>query len=192
MPRWWGDRTDPLVYVTFGSVAASLGLFPGCYRTVIESLGDAPVRVLMTLGEAGAPEALGPLPDNVHVEQWWPQRDVMPHVAAVVGHGGFATTLLALAAGVPQVVVPLFSFDQFENADRVAAVGTGVALQDDEAPSQLAGAVFQHGPAAVDGLADAVVRVLTDARMSEVAQPGYGDRRAATLDGLRSGPGRTR
>lgn len=170
MPRWWGERTDPLVYVTFGSVAAGLALFPGFYRTVVEALSDAPVRVLMTLGEAGEPEALDPLPENLHVERWWPQRDVMPHVAAVVGHGGFGTTLLALAAGVPQVVVPLFSFDQFENADRVAAVGAGVALQDDEATNRPAGAVFQHGPDAVDRLADAVLHVITDASMRDVAR----------------------
>ena len=49
----------------------------------------------------------------------------MPHAAAVVGHGGFGTTMMALAAGVPQVVVPLFAFDQTINAERVAASAPG-------------------------------------------------------------------
>ena len=38
LPGWWGDRDDPLVYVTFGSVAAGLGLFPRFYGDVLEWL----------------------------------------------------------------------------------------------------------------------------------------------------------
>ena len=45
-----------------------------------------------------------------------------------VGHGGFGTTMLALAAGVPQVIVPLFASDQHVNARHVAATGAGVCL----------------------------------------------------------------
>ena len=43
----------------------------------------------------------------------------------MVGHGGFGTTLGALLAGVPQVVVPLFA-DQPSNAERIAAIGAGL------------------------------------------------------------------
>jgi UDP:flavonoid glycosyltransferase YjiC (YdhE family) len=46
----------------------------------------------------------------------------------MIGHGGFGTTMAALAAGVPQVVVPLFAFDQFVNAEQVAAVRAGVQV----------------------------------------------------------------
>jgi glycosyltransferase len=145
LPDWWAGSSDPLVYVTFGTVAAAIGLFPMLYQAVAAAVADLPVRVLITLGQAGDPEALGPLPANVHVERWWPQSDVMPHAAAMVGHGGFGTTLAGLAAGVPMVVVPLFA-DQPYNAARVEAVGAGVALE--------------GGPAAVDGLADALRQVL--------------------------------
>ncbi|HEU5263782.1 MAG TPA: nucleotide disphospho-sugar-binding domain-containing protein, partial [Gaiellaceae bacterium] len=65
---------------------------------------------------------------------------VLGHAAAVVGHGGAGTTLGALAAGVPLVVVPLFA-DQPWNAARVAAVGAGIV-------------------APVDGIRAAVERVL--------------------------------
>jgi len=161
-PGWWEDRDDPLVYVTFGSVAAGLGLFPRFYAGVLDSLGDAPVRVLMTLGEAGAPEELGTLPANVHVERWWPQGQVMPHAAAIVGHGGFGTTMTALVAGVPQVVVPLFSSDQFANAERVHAVGAGVALREDGVADRLAGSMVPAGPAVLADLAGAVMRAVHD------------------------------
>lgn len=162
LPPWWGGRDDPIVYVTFGSVAAGLGLFPRFYAAVLESLEDAPVRVLMTLGEAGDPDALGTLPANVHVERWWPQDQVMPQVAAVVGHGGFGTTMTALMAGVPQVVVPLFSADQFANATRVDDVGAGVALAEEGVADRIAGSMVPAGPAVLDRLTDAVMRAVHD------------------------------
>jgi len=169
-PDWWRNSTNQLVYVTFGSVAAGLGLFPDFYAAVIEALADVPARVLITLGQAGAPETLGTLPDNVHVERWWPQRDLMPHVAAVVGHGGFGTTLLALAAGVPQVVVPLFSLDQFDNAARVAEVRAGVAVQRPDAVDRVFGSVLPAGPAVLERLTDVVLRVLHDGAMRQKAR----------------------
>lgn len=127
---WWPEPALPLVYVTFGSVAAEAGFFPGFYRAVIDALADLPVRVLLTLGEAGDPSQLGTLPSQVHVERWWPQEQVLPHSVAVVGHGGFTTTLAGLAAGVPMVLVPLFSADQYALAHRVQVVGAGVAVED--------------------------------------------------------------
>ncbi len=147
LPDWWPGSELPLVYVTFGSVAGGLGLFPALYQQVVATLADVSVRVLMTTGESADLAALGPLPPNVHVERWWPQEEVMPHASAIVGHGGFGTTLLGLASGVPMVVIPLFA-DQPYNAARVAAIGAGVALE--------------GGPAAVGGLADAVHRVLQE------------------------------
>jgi glycosyltransferase len=160
LPDWWDGSPDPLVYVTFGSVAAGMGLFPRFYSRVLEQLSGVPARVLLTLGEAGDPTALRPVPPNVHIERWWPQRDVMPDAAVVVGHGGFGTTQSALVAGVPQVAIPLFSSDQFANAARLQAVGVGVALLDADASSQRG--TTPEGPEAVDGLAAAVVGMLSN------------------------------
>ncbi|MDP9388880.1 MAG: glycosyltransferase [Actinomycetota bacterium] len=147
LPDWWPGSSDPLVYVTFGSVAAGLGLFPDLYLDVIAAVADLPVRVLLTVGDAGDPDALGSVPRNVHVERWWPQTAVMAHAAAMVGHGGFGTTLSGLASGVPMVVVPLFA-DQPHNAHRVEAIGAGMVLE--------------GGAGAVTGLAGALRRVLDD------------------------------
>ncbi|MDQ3379010.1 MAG: hypothetical protein M3546_01640 [Actinomycetota bacterium] len=68
---------------------------------------------------------LSDVPANVHVERWVDEVDVLAHASAAVGHGGAGTTLSALAAGCPLVVVPLFG-DQPANAIRVAAAGAGV------------------------------------------------------------------
>jgi UDP:flavonoid glycosyltransferase YjiC (YdhE family) len=80
----------------------------------------------VTVGEAADPAALGPLPAHVRVERWIPQAEVFSEADVMVGHGGFGTTLGALLAGLPQVVVPLFA-DQPYNAERIAAVGAGLA-----------------------------------------------------------------
>jgi UDP:flavonoid glycosyltransferase YjiC (YdhE family) len=129
----------PLVYVTFGSVAASLGHYPDLYRAVIDVLEDLPVRIVMTVGDAVDPADLGPLPANVRAERWIPQAEILGEAAAMVGHGGFGTTVGALLAGVPQVVVPLFA-DQPYNARRIAELGAGLAA-DAERPETIRAAV---------------------------------------------------
>jgi UDP:flavonoid glycosyltransferase YjiC (YdhE family) len=131
LPDWWSGDARPLVYVTYGSVAPTLPSFPPLFRATVEALGALPARVLFTVGTEVELDALGPVPANVRVERWVPQEAVMPHAAAIVGHGGSGTTRTALAAGVPSVVVPGFA-DQFRNAERVAKLGAGIALGGDE------------------------------------------------------------
>jgi UDP:flavonoid glycosyltransferase YjiC (YdhE family) len=91
-------------------------------------LADLPQRVLITTGDGYNPAQLNPLPANAWAAQWWPQAAAMREAALLVGHGGFGTTMTAVAAGVPQLVLPLFSSDQFQNAERVEAVGVGARL----------------------------------------------------------------
>src|SRR5918993_2729182 len=128
LPAEWGDATAPLVYVSFGSVAGSVGHFDALYPAVLEVLTAQPVRVLMTTGSGFDPAQLDRLPANAWATQWWPQAAAMREAALVIGHGGFGTTMTALAAGVPQLGMPLFSSDQFVNAEQVDAVGVGLQL----------------------------------------------------------------
>jgi len=144
---WWDDPTAPLVPVSFGTAVPTDGHFPGLYREVIDALSEVRARVLVTIGRHADPAALGPLPPNVHVERWVTQASVMPHAAAMVAHGGAGTTLAALAAGVPLVLLPL-SADQPINARRVAELGAGLALD--------------GGAAGVPRLAAAVTRLLEE------------------------------
>jgi len=125
----WGHPDAPLVYVTFGSVTGSLPHLAGVYREAVDVLADVEARVLITVGRKLEPAGLGPLPSNVHATQWWPQAAVLAQAAAMLGHGGFGTTMGALGAGVPQVVAPLFTFDQIVNGEHVAAVGAGIATE---------------------------------------------------------------
>ena len=124
----WGDPELPLVYVTFGSVIGSLPTFARVFREALDGLADLPVRVLMTVGRRVDVDALGRPPANARVQGWWPQSEVLRHAAVLLGHGGFGTTLGAIAAGVPQVVAPIFTSDQVINARHVAAAGAGRAV----------------------------------------------------------------
>jgi UDP:flavonoid glycosyltransferase YjiC (YdhE family) len=79
----------PLVYMSFGSVAATIGFFPSLYRTVIDALAELPIRLLVTVGEAADPAELGPLPANARVERWIPQSQVFTRGGAgLPGRGG--------------------------------------------------------------------------------------------------------
>jgi UDP:flavonoid glycosyltransferase YjiC (YdhE family) len=129
LPDAWGDPDAPLVYVTFGSVTGSLGVFGSVFGDALEALADQPVRVLMTTGRTFDATSLAPLPANAHVEPWWPQGAALAHAAAMLGHGGFGTTMGALALGVPQVVAPIFTVDQVANGRVVADSGAGLTVE---------------------------------------------------------------
>ncbi|QOY93441.1 glycosyltransferase family 1 protein [Massilia sp. UMI-21] len=68
------------------------------------------------------------LPTPALWRDYLPLRALLPHVAALVHHGGIGTTAEALRAGTPQLVVPL-AHDQFDNAARVRALGVGASLR---------------------------------------------------------------
>lgn len=67
------------------------------------------------------------LPADVLWQSYLPLRKLLPHAAALIHHGGVGTTAEALRAGIPQLIVAL-AFDQFDNAQRVVALGAGLAL----------------------------------------------------------------
>ncbi len=136
LPNWWDGDERPLVYVTYGSVTPTLPFFPALFRATVAALGELPVRALFTVGVDVDVDALGPVPANVRIERWIPQADVMPHAAAMIGHGGAGSTRMALAAGVPSVIVPGFA-DQFRNAERVAALGAGLQAGPEDLVSAL-------------------------------------------------------
>lgn len=101
----------------------------------------------------------------MHVAGWVPQADALGHASVVVCHGGSGTTLGALAAGLPLVIVPLFA-DQPANARRVAAVGAGVAVEPhpDAAPEPIRSSI---DPVA---LRDAIEAVLGDGAYGRAAR----------------------
>ncbi|MDC3960467.1 glycosyltransferase [Polyangium jinanense] len=112
---------EPPVYVGFGSMPVD----QQTGRIVIEAVRAAGRRVVLSQGWAelglidGASDCIAIGDVN--------QQALFPRVAAVVHHGGAGTTTTAARAGVPQVIVPMFS-DQPYWASRVRALGIGTSV----------------------------------------------------------------
>jgi UDP:flavonoid glycosyltransferase YjiC (YdhE family) len=141
-----------LVYITFGTVFNDdLSLF----ETAVEAARELPVKVVVTLGPGHEPDALGEQPANVRVATYIPQEELLPRCAAVVSHAGSGTFLAALAAGLPQQLLPLAA-DQFLNAE--AAAAGGVAR------------VLWPGEATVESVRAALEQVLADRAMRTAAE----------------------
>jgi rhamnosyltransferase subunit B len=62
------------------------------------------------------------LPGTIRHFGFLPLSRLLPHMAALVHHGGIGTCAQGLAAGVPQLVRPM-SFDQFDNSRRLMRLG---------------------------------------------------------------------
>jgi UDP:flavonoid glycosyltransferase YjiC (YdhE family) len=119
--RWTrGER--PLIYLTLGTAFGTAELL----TTAITALEPLGADVLVAAGRV-PPDELVPMPDGVVVRSWVPQAAVLPHADLVVHHGGSGTTLGALAAGVPQLVLPQGA-DQFANAAALTTAGVALRL----------------------------------------------------------------
>jgi UDP:flavonoid glycosyltransferase YjiC (YdhE family) len=67
------------------------------------------------------------VPPTVKVFNYLPYSAVFPHALAIVHSGGIGTLAQALAAGRPQLIVPV-AFDQPDNARRTVALGTAGSI----------------------------------------------------------------
>lgn len=140
--------TTPLVYLTLGTVSFTA---TEVLRQAVDGLARLPVSVLVALGPGVPPEDV---PPNVRVAGFVPQAEVLRRADLVVHHGGTGTVLGALAAGLPQLVLPQGA-DQFVNADVLAETGAGAKLVGPEITA--------------DAVAAAAGRLLDDPAAREVA-----------------------
>ncbi|ANZ14691.1 glycosyl transferase [Streptomyces noursei ATCC 11455] len=115
------------VLVSLGSHTLALNGVP-LLRGILAAAGDGSsgVEVLATVPEAYRAE-LGPVPDTVRLIDPLPLHLIAGDCAAVVHHGGAGTGMTVAGLGVPQLVLPQFA-DTFAFAERLAAVGAGVAV----------------------------------------------------------------
>jgi rhamnosyltransferase subunit B len=114
---------DPPVVFTAGTGMTQAKEF---FRVGVEVCRRISRRgILLTRFPAQLP---GTLPETVRAFEYVPFSAVLPRASAIVHHGGIGTTAQALAAGIPQLVVP-FAFDQPDNAARVRRLGVGDYLR---------------------------------------------------------------
>jgi rhamnosyltransferase subunit B len=77
---------------------------------------------------------LPPLPATVRHEAYAPLSLLLPQCAALVHHAGIGTSAQALAAGIPQLTMPM-GFDQPDNTTRLHRLGVATWVM----PSQFTG-----------------------------------------------------
>jgi UDP:flavonoid glycosyltransferase YjiC (YdhE family) len=128
LPEWLREREErPRVAVTLGTVVpqhAGLGAVP----QVLAAADGLDAEFVLALGDADT-STLDALPPNVRVSGWIPLGELLRSCSAVVHHGGAGTTLTALDAGVPQLVLPSGA-DRYINATAVRDRGVGVISED--------------------------------------------------------------
>lgn len=111
-----------LVVITTGTVATAQDEF---YAKTVEAfarLGRPDLEALLVSpNRSHIPEVL---PTGVRHVEHAPFAELIGRAALVVHHGGIGTASYALAAGVPQLMLPMRG-DQFDNANRVQRLGTG-------------------------------------------------------------------
>lgn len=157
------------VLVTLGTVNFEVG--ERFYNVAIDAFDGAAVQVVMV-----APERqLARVPPGFIVRSFVPQLALLPHMSAVVCHGGHNTVCEALSHGLPLIVLPIKD-DQPIVAQQVADAGAGLRLK--------------FGRVRPDELRQALERVLTEPSFGAAAsrirtsfQAAGGAARAAELLG---------
>jgi len=113
----------PTVYVSLGTI---FNRDPAIFGAILDGIGGEEVNVIVTIGPGADPAALGPQPDNVHIEGFIPQSLLLPRCDVVVNQGGTAI-LDILGHGKPLLVLPRGA-NQFHNAEACVASGAARAL----------------------------------------------------------------
>jgi MGT family glycosyltransferase len=125
----------PLLYLSLGSLGSADA---GLMQRLIDALGRAPWRVIVSLGPQHEELRLFP---NMTGAEFLPQTSILPQVDLVITHGGNNTTTECFHFGKPMLVLPLF-WDQHDNAQRVHELGFGLRLPSYEwTEEELAGAI---------------------------------------------------
>jgi UDP:flavonoid glycosyltransferase YjiC (YdhE family) len=118
----WGttlDRLDPSLHLA-GEVA--------------RAIAGPETGVVLAVTAEQVP-LLGELPPWTHVVSDGALHQVLPECDAVVAHGGAASILTAVAAGLPQLLLPRLP-DHVRHSARLAEVGAGLVVPAAEAHGQ--------------------------------------------------------
>jgi UDP:flavonoid glycosyltransferase YjiC (YdhE family) len=145
------------IYIGFGSnVERRPEKLTGLVLDALERTGS---RAVLTTGWGALSERASEaaqISKRVYVAEDIPHDWLLPQVRAAIHHGGAGTTAACFRAGIPQVIVPFFTPDQWYWSYRVRSTGVGFG------PVRRQGLSSQR-------LAKALDRVLASQRIQETA-----------------------
>ncbi len=115
----WASNRRPIIFTAGTGMMHAQGFF----RDAVDACRrlNLPGCLLARHGDQ-IPSGLS---DDIRYFSYVPLSELMPRARAIVHHGGIGTTAQALAAGVPQLVLPS-AFDQFDNSRRLARLGVAI------------------------------------------------------------------
>ncbi len=119
VPTFKSNNDKPLLYVSFGSLGAG---DTDLLKRIISTISRLPYRALVNVGDYM--EEYTDIPDNVHIQSWYPQPSVIPQVDAVIHHGGNNSFTECLYFGKAAIIMP-YVWDGHDNATRVQETGHG-------------------------------------------------------------------
>jgi UDP:flavonoid glycosyltransferase YjiC (YdhE family) len=159
LPEWLirgGSRRR--VAVTLGTVVPRMAGLGGL-APLLGAAAQCDADFILALGAAvDDARDFGPLPGNIRLAGWVPLAQLLVTCEALVHHGGAGSTLTALSAGVPQVVLP-HGADQFVNGAVITRHGLGLSCEPHEVSTEALSAVLD----------DPTVRANALATMAEIA-----------------------
>lgn len=149
---WHELEGQSVLYVSLGTLVNERADF---YRLCFEALTGLCDRVVMSIGNRVAWDALGPMPADFLVRRWVPQLDLLQRATAFVTHGGMNSVHEGLYFNVPLVVFPQ-TREQAIVGRQVQRHGVGLVINN-------------HLPTA-DLLRRKTQRVLTEPSFKQAAQ----------------------
>lgn len=133
-------------------VSLSTTVFPGQERTlqaIIDALATLPIDATVTTGPSIDPERLH-APAQIVIQPFGDHTELLRNASLLIGHGGHGTTMRALSAGVPVLVLPMHPLmDQPEIGHAVERLGVGRMLAKTSSPAEIRAAVLpmlESGP----------------------------------------------
>ncbi|XP_062544090.1 UDP-glycosyltransferase UGT5-like isoform X1 [Armigeres subalbatus] len=119
------NATDGVIYFSMGSNIKSKDLPKEKRDALLSVFSKLKQKVLWKWED----EKLPGKPDNVFIQKWWPQDDILAHhnVKLFITHGGLLSTTESLYHGVPVVGIPIFG-DQYLNMAKAEIGGYGLTV----------------------------------------------------------------
>ncbi|MEG7282187.1 macrolide family glycosyltransferase [Bacillus sp. 0909A] len=162
----------PLMLISLGT---AFNAWPEFYKMCIEAFRNSSWQVIMSVGKTIDPESLDEIPANFTIRQSVPQLEVLAKADLFISHGGMNSTMEAMNAGVPLVVIPQM-YEQELTAKRVDELGLGVYLPKEEVTVSR----LQEAVQAVSGDQKVLSRVKN--MQKDVKEAGGAERAAAEIE----------
>jgi MGT family glycosyltransferase len=114
--------TTPKVFVSLGTLLVDIR--KEFFQKLITAFENQPVTIIA----ATNPDIFEVWPDNFIVNGFVPQTELMPHMDAVICHGGFNTVNDTFTNGLPMLITPI-AYDHFHTAKLIVNSGAGVSIR---------------------------------------------------------------